>query len=210
MGEGRPTSTAARLGRPGTRLPSLGGGQKKLSGPLYPGRPPPTMWGLLECSEAGFLRGFVPKSLGHPPLEELGSTKPPLLALSGRAVCSGLEHLSLPLSTWAPVNLRLGGQPAAVSLQPGVLSTLGTKHKAHKPPGPFLKALNAPSIPGKPWYCPAPRLTPPPWLRASTPTPQSTSLAAGPGARPASAQPHGSPWLPPQGLRLIWPFILNG
>lgn len=75
-----------------------------------------------------------------PPLEELGSSKPPPFALSGWAVCTGLGHLSLPLSTWALVNLWPGRRPAGMSLQPTVLlSNLSLIKHSAQAPRPFRR-----------------------------------------------------------------------
>lgn len=200
-----PPSTAARMGCLGTRLPSLGGPKDLVRAPVP--RKPPTH----HVEASGVFRSWLPLGIhsqkpGPPPtLEDLGSSKPPLSAISGWAVCTGLGHLRLPLSTWALVNLRPGRRPAGVSLQPTVvLSNLGIKHIAHKPQG-LSEGFEHPS-PRKTWHCPAPLFMPQaglgrlPHLTARTQGQELSCL-------------HPAPRLaltPQQGLRLIWPFILNG
>lgn len=132
-----PPSTAARMGCLGTRLPSLGG-PKEVVRALVPGKPhPPTH----HVEASGGFRSWLPLGIhsqkpGPPPSGGAEKLQATTVCYIRTGCCTGRGHLSLPLSTWALVNLRAWRMASGVSLQPTViLSSLSFKHTAHKPQG---------------------------------------------------------------------------
>lgn len=129
------------------------------------------LWGLLKGCGAGSIWSSVPKNLGHPPL---GSSWPPLFALLGWAICTGLDTSSPLRSAGALVNLQPGKGPAGTSLLPTVFLSN---------PGPvaFQKALNAPhETPGTARYpsshLPSPMATTQGWGPASPRLPSTACI----------------------------------